>query len=372
MLDLSKREFTKLPGEIDNFITEPEYFKTLTACNCKTQQLLSFMHFKKLQALDLSNNELGNFIKANTLSGLFLLKVLILKKNGITKINDQFFATAKNIEMLDLSENKISKCGKSFLDLPKLITLNLNKNQIDDLNAFKIFKTNPLLELQYLGIRQNNIESNYRSKFETTLTIFFPNLLFVLTIFSQQKELNAFHELLYIDHYLDSTEVPQFQNQIECSFHNDSLIANCIVSQNHTSAKKSKRSINSCDSRFGSFKKRDPETIKRQIEFRKKELDKLDSSIEQLNFKRDEIKNLTQNYQYFLQDSLLLTDNTLLLTVLKRLGEYCNSIDSLNQQKGRNLVVELLNSMKCKDSLDIDQTLMKMEAIMKKMQELMN
>lgn len=102
---------------------------------------------------------------------------------------------------------------------------------------------------------------------------YFPKLTFVLTRFCQQKDKQAFLEILEMDYYTESDQLRQ--EPVDCSFNNDSDELLKLIEPIKSSAKRSRRSTTSPDSRFGSSRK--PQNLRRALMDRKRELNRLDA-----------------------------------------------------------------------------------------------
>ena len=73
---------------------------------------------------------------------------------NIVKISKQFWLNFKNLNYINLSQNKIFKFSKNFFDLSNLLKLNVNHNSIINIPS----KISQLTSLKYLSINNNKIE----------------------------------------------------------------------------------------------------------------------------------------------------------------------------------------------------------------------
>ncbi|HEY2566291.1 MAG TPA: hypothetical protein VGH95_01085 [Candidatus Aquirickettsiella sp.] len=115
----------------------------------------SFLHTLDLSGQKFSANALQVF--SDTLKGNFYLKILKisnaeLKSEHVTALQ----ACLKNLESLDVSNNKLSTKGVQFLITQarssRLSTLNIAENQLTDQDAVKIAEHLPATSLQHLDI----------------------------------------------------------------------------------------------------------------------------------------------------------------------------------------------------------------------------
>uniref|UniRef100_A0A1I8PD85 TIR domain-containing protein n=1 Tax=Stomoxys calcitrans TaxID=35570 RepID=A0A1I8PD85_STOCA len=174
----------------------PEALKRLnTACNFEIEILdVSFNHFvllpangfailRRLRALQVNNNEIS-MIADKALSGLKNLQILnlssnkivalpselfaeqaasiqevYLQNNSISVLSPKLFSNLEQLQALDLSYNQITSTWidrSTFVGLIRLVLLNLSHNKLTKLDA-EIFTD--LYTLQILNLRHNQLEN---------------------------------------------------------------------------------------------------------------------------------------------------------------------------------------------------------------------
>ncbi|XP_004612243.1 toll-like receptor 8 [Sorex araneus] len=142
-LDLSLNNLQNIPDEV--FYNLPPRLTQLFLndnrlhfFNCTVLQ-----HFPNLQVLDLSRNKLS-FLNGS-LSESTSLKTLLLRQNRISQLPSSFLAEASSLTYLDLSHNSIKMINKSTLqtkDGAKLKILDLGGNPFDctcDIGDFRMW-----------------------------------------------------------------------------------------------------------------------------------------------------------------------------------------------------------------------------------------
>jgi Leucine-rich repeat (LRR) protein len=122
------------------------------------------------KTIELSFSHVGlEIIDGNAFENLPILKILILSKNSISKLENENFKFLSSLEILDLSENQISKIDQyAFENLSKLTELNLSKNKI---LHFETLTFRKLFELKILRLSHNSINELRFELFTTNLQI---------------------------------------------------------------------------------------------------------------------------------------------------------------------------------------------------------
>lgn len=114
------------------------------------------MSLPNLHFLDLSNNKLTDI---NNVQGVLHLRVLILSKNMISSIQKNNFDSLKQLDVLDLHDNRISgnfQFSMYFKNLTNLRILNLSGNQIEEIEITCSMKA--LVELNLRGNKIKNLK----------------------------------------------------------------------------------------------------------------------------------------------------------------------------------------------------------------------
>ena len=107
-----------------------------------------FTGMNHLEVLDLNNNQI---VDITSLSKLVKLWKLFLAGNKIKNIDS--LSDLTDLDHLDLSENEITEIPKSINNLEKLITLNIDINQLKEVDNLK------LQNLRVLFLSHNEIQS---------------------------------------------------------------------------------------------------------------------------------------------------------------------------------------------------------------------
>ncbi|KAM3130176.1 hypothetical protein pb186bvf_017676 [Paramecium bursaria] len=215
MIDISNNQYEVLPyGPPKSQIVQ-----TFIANYCSTTSLRSFQAYSSLQALDLGNNNLGNYFRTQSIIGCQNLVVLKIKNNNIVYLVDDFFNYVMNLELLDISANQLQQLPKSFNHIKSLKTLNLRDNDIRNLES--IMELIPLRELQYVDISYNDIEKylfhNHHRDFLKVDEFFMQNLKIRLLITKTSEQLDQiiFQQILQMNLYLDKNRNIYESQQID-------------------------------------------------------------------------------------------------------------------------------------------------------------
>merc|ERR1719476_441111 len=143
------------------------------------------VHAVDLWYVNFSNNKI-NKLATKAFSNNNLLRELHLNNNAISNINKNVFSKLPNLEILDLSYNKIGRESTKndpdihrdgFRNLKSVKKLLLNNNQIQRISPLQ-FKG--LKNLELLNIDHNNIEVIPEDAFKNS-----PNLKFVFARYNQ-------------------------------------------------------------------------------------------------------------------------------------------------------------------------------------------
>ncbi|CAN7938417.1 unnamed protein product, partial [Ixodes hexagonus] len=201
-IDLSDNQISSLSN--GTFPRNSELVAFNAASNSLNNIDIVFSNARQLKYLDLNNNYIEDITKA--LTQLSALSKLNLNLNMIRFIRDETFIISKNLEQLNLRQNKIEWLGANcfkgllrlyFLDLSnnKLLALNGSTSNLPALRAIylnentlrvlkeKDFRNNP--ELRAIYASRNNITSLERS---------FRNLDKLRTVWLQSNRLTAVHK----------------------------------------------------------------------------------------------------------------------------------------------------------------------------------
>lgn len=149
-LNLSGQSLTKLPVQALSTL------RGLTKIDVSNNQLPSMQigHFKfskKLEILNLANNQIKKFGGIGTFAGMTSLKVLDLSGNQITDI--PFGATqGLTLDVLNLSNNKIAQMDPDAFQSSSILSLDLSKNSLREI-PMGVFS--PLSTLQKIDISEN-------------------------------------------------------------------------------------------------------------------------------------------------------------------------------------------------------------------------
>ena len=116
-----------------------------------------FDTFPSLNSLDVSNNFLGEILSKDemglTFKSLVQLKKLDISGNKLSYIPDKILSNLKNLSILNMSYNGISRIDSSFVQLLRLTTLDLQQNKIS---------TIPLELMQQLNKFSDNASVNLK------------------------------------------------------------------------------------------------------------------------------------------------------------------------------------------------------------------
>jgi hypothetical protein len=128
-----------------------ENLNTLDLSNnfISTIELNTFKHSTQLEILNLSNNKI-NFLSNAVFNGLKSLKSLILKSNHVLNLVPNQFFTLQSLQFLDLSLNRISNLdATNFNNLIKLKTIHLEFNPFERISSdsFKFISNVKLVDL---------------------------------------------------------------------------------------------------------------------------------------------------------------------------------------------------------------------------------
>lgn len=127
-----------------------------------------FQEFKNLQGLDLANQKIRKILK-NTFKNAKNLKDLKLAKNELREIFEFEFDGAQNLRKLFLENNKIEKLDpQCFQGLNKLEILDLQHNHLESLDP-EIFKD--LAKLRKLNLSGNQITQLEKNLFSFNLKL---------------------------------------------------------------------------------------------------------------------------------------------------------------------------------------------------------
>lgn len=143
---------------------------SLVMNNENISDLSPFKFFNQLVELDLNGNMVIDLAPLSNMKNLRKLNLSFNKINRLTGLENlvnlrelnlshnqiESFATLRspNLERLNLSENFINEGILNFPQLPRLVVLDLSKNQISDLNGLTLDRTPALKELK---LRSNTI-----------------------------------------------------------------------------------------------------------------------------------------------------------------------------------------------------------------------
>lgn len=158
---------------VNNYLNYNCYVKALSFDNYKpklTTSKLTGMSFPiYIESLSFIGNGIDS-IPISIFSSLKNLRILILQKNKITKIPIEI-RSLKNLEELDVSYNKINYIPKEIVELKNLKKLNISNTKIKSL-PLEIFEMD---QLEILDIRNTKIPSQFISMLEKHL----PNTLII-------------------------------------------------------------------------------------------------------------------------------------------------------------------------------------------------
>ena len=133
-----------------------EKIKFLHLQNNEIQKIENLVSLPNLHFLDLSNNKL---VDISNIQGVLQLRVLILSKNLISTIQKNNFDSFKQLDVLDLHDNRISGRLDFSCYLKKLTNLrilNLSGNQIEEVEM--TFSMKSLVELNLRGNKIKNLK----------------------------------------------------------------------------------------------------------------------------------------------------------------------------------------------------------------------
>ena len=196
VLDLSHNKLDDIPTAVNELVS----LQSL-AIGHNFVRSLTQLQLKSLWRLQASGNRLTN-VSAIQLEGLPALQVLDLSQNKISSIEKNAFAMNKPLQAIRLDNNQLTRMDGLFHDLENLSWLNVSANQISVFDYAMIPKT-----LQWLDIHQNELSAleNYFA-IEDALQ----RLTHIDASFNQLKELgpgnlpNAVETVLLNDNHISS------------------------------------------------------------------------------------------------------------------------------------------------------------------------
>ncbi|ESR40801.1 lrrnt 2 domain-containing protein [Citrus sinensis] len=160
-VDYSNNNFTSIPADIGNFMSETEYFYFVAANNSLAGVIPeSVCKATNFQVLDLSNNNLSGTIPACLITkSSSTLEVLNLGRNNLNgTLSDTIFPGDCGLQILDLSGNQLQGVvPKSLANCNMLQVLDLRSNYISD--NFPCWLRNAS-SLQVLVLRSNNFSGH--------------------------------------------------------------------------------------------------------------------------------------------------------------------------------------------------------------------
>lgn len=115
-----------------------------------------FQDSKNIKELDLSGNKLGN-INHTLFKPLVQLENLDLSRNFIVQLNDYGLRFLKNLIYLNLERNNITIIEREALNVPKLKSLKLAHNKINNLSLNYSFSFHYLDNVEYIDLSSNSI-----------------------------------------------------------------------------------------------------------------------------------------------------------------------------------------------------------------------
>lgn len=129
---------------------------SLTSNRLNELPVMFFRDAGKMKLLDLSNNLIEN-INHELLRPLIHLETLDLSNNLIIQINNYGLRNLRNLKYLNLERNKITNFEREALNVPKLKTLKLAYNNISNLISNHSFSLHYLEKVETIDLSNNFI-----------------------------------------------------------------------------------------------------------------------------------------------------------------------------------------------------------------------
>lgn len=136
-------------NEIPAFVQNTRSLKSLNLAHnniTKLTNLNIFSNLTNIEILDLSLNKIDE-IDEKTFKALTKLKKIVLNRNELTRLHDTLFQQMPQLVVIDLSHNKLENVPVNALRTPKLKYLNLSDNR------FTYLQDNFNLELLNSGVK---------------------------------------------------------------------------------------------------------------------------------------------------------------------------------------------------------------------------
>ncbi|XP_008182102.1 protein toll [Acyrthosiphon pisum] len=152
---LTSLNIEKVP---ENMIWDSQNITNLSLASNRLKELpvMFFRDARKLKLLDLSKNQIEN-INHELLGPLINLETLDLSNNLIIKINNYSLKHLRNLKYLNLERNKITNINREALNVPKLKTLKLAYNKISNLTPNNVFSLYYLDQVETIDLSNNFI-----------------------------------------------------------------------------------------------------------------------------------------------------------------------------------------------------------------------
>jgi len=152
---LTSLNIEKVP---ENMIWDSQNITNLSLASNRLNELpvMFFRDARKLKLLDLSKNQIEN-INHELLRPLINLETLDLSNNLIIQINNYSLRHLGNLKYLNLERNKITNIKREELHVPKLKTLKLAYNKISSLTSNNVFSLYYLDQVETIDLSNNFI-----------------------------------------------------------------------------------------------------------------------------------------------------------------------------------------------------------------------